>query len=106
MWQSIKDIGVFFEQVSDSCFHHRETGVVNIRRIGKGGFCGLPCFFHNSNIHGQIGGLELRQTVLAAAEEIAGTAERQIFFCNFEAIICFAQGFQSSLGFRIFIVGE
>lgn len=57
-------------------------------------------------IHLQAGHLEQRQAVLPVSEEIARSALRQVRFCNFEAVVRGAEGFQPRLRLGIAVRRE
>ena len=70
-----------------------------VQRLGRGDAvrCGALRVLKRLQIHLQAGHFEQRQTVLTVPEEIARAALRQVRFCNFEAVVRGAEGFQPRL---------
>ena len=75
----LENVALFPEEHSDLFQKRSVSGIVqNLLGLQNAG--GLLCLAQRCKIHLQVCDAELRQTVLPASEEVAGTAQRKILF--------------------------
>ena len=63
-------------------------------------------FHQRLHVELQIGDLEKRKSVLAASQKIAGAAQSEVFFCDFEAVGGGAEGLEALAGLLIAVSGD
>ena len=78
------------------------------QRFGVADFfaSGLLGFQERLYVELQIGDLEKRKSVLAASQKIAGAAQSEVFFCDFEAIGGGAEGLEALAGLLVPVSGD
>ena len=67
---------------------------------------GLLRFHQRLHVELQIGDLEKRQAMLAASQKIAGAAQSEVFFCNFEAVGGGAESLEAFAGLLVPVSGD
>ena len=77
-----------------------------LRVRGKHFIGGAARLVHQFHIAFEVCYLQIRQAMLALAEEVAGAPQIQILLGNFEAIVGARHGFQSGAGGVVFYIGK